>query len=467
VPGAVGGAHVHFFVEPLAREWSARGHVRIVVVHEAQPLGPVERLDSSLNRPAEWAGAVHEDFEFCLFGHLNQLDDSTPRGERFSAPCRNTRIINRMPSTPLTAVEQLERDFAAWLGTAGAMATGFGRGALRLALEAAGVRSGEVAVPDFVCAQVPDAIRLASATPVFYRVGRDLAVTTESFEAALSKQSRAAIVVHYFGRVQESVQSLAEIGRSRGVVVIEDCALALGAGTEEQRAGKFGDLAIFSFTKSDWCYGGGMVVSNSPEMLAALREIRTREFRAARKLSRLYGLLRRADFAANRPSLSRAASIAGRSIQLLSGMGGGNFYDAGRLDALLPNFAAHRAQQILSNLTDATPKRREIQRRLISALGSAAPALLLWPEPQLSEMAAFVPIVVAEGNAAKAMEQADRVGVTLRLAWPAYQQSQEGQSSENLEWFAQHLLILEVHPDLSSREVEKISNVLKKFAPRG
>jgi dTDP-4-amino-4,6-dideoxygalactose transaminase len=267
--------------------------------------------------------------------------------------------------------------------------------------------------------------------------------------------------------MQESVPSLAGICRKRGVLLIEDCALALGAGTEEQRAGKFGDLAIFSFTKSDWCYGGGMVVSNSPEIVARLREIRTREFRAARKLSWLCGLLRRADFAANRPSHSSAASITGRSIQLLSGMGGGNFYDAGRFDSLLPNFAVRRAQQILSNLTDATSKRREIQCRLISALGSAAPALLLWPEPQLSETAAFVPIVVADGNAAEAMEQADRRGVTLRLAWPAYQRSEEGQWSDNLEWLAHHLLILEIHPDLSSREVERVSNLLRSLAARG
>ena len=466
VPGTVGGAHVHFFVEPLARERGARSDQRIIVVHEAQPLGLVERLDPSLHCPAERAGTVHKNFEFCLFGHFKQLDDNTLQRERFSAPCGNARIINRMPSQPRTAVEQLEHEFAAWLGTAGAVATGFGRGALWLALEAAGVRGGEVAVPDFVCAQVPEAVQRAGASPVFYRVGRDLAVIAESFEAALSKDTRAAILVHYFGRVQECVQSLAEICRKRGVPLIEDCALAMGAGTSDRRAGKFGDLAIFSFTKSDWCFGGGMVISNSPEMLVRLREIRAREFRVARKLPGFYGLLRRADFAANLPSRSRAASIVGRSVQLLSGMGGGNFYDAGRLDALLPDFAARRAQHILSHLDGVTAKRREIQRRLILPLGSAAWARLHWPEPQPSETAAFVPIVVADGNAVEAVEQADRRGVTLRLAWPAYQQSQEGQGSENLEWLADHLLILEVHPDLTAREVEKISNALKSLAAR-
>ncbi len=466
MPRAVDSAHVHFFVEPLARKRRTHSNFSIVVINEPQPLRPIERLDPSLNGPAKRAGTVHENFEFGLLGHVNQLDDSTPRGERFSAPCRNTRIINRMPSRPPTAVEQLEREFAAWLGATGAVATGFGRGALWLAVEAAGARGGEVAVPDFVCAQVTDTVQRAGAKPVFYRVGRGLTVTAENFEAALTERTCAAILVHYFGRVQERVRSLAEICRKRGVPLIEDCALALGAGTAEMRAGKFGELAIFSFTKSDWCYGGGMIVSNSHDRLAVLREIPAREFREARKLSRHYGLLRLADFAANRPSRSRVASLVGRSIQLLSGMGGGNFYDAGRFDALLPNFAARRAQRILANLPEATVKWREIQHRLVSALGSAAPALLLWPVPRLSETAAFVPIVVADGHAAEAMEQADRLGVTLRLTWPAYQRLEEGQWSENLQWLADHLLILEVHPDLSPREIERIGNFLKDLAAR-
>jgi dTDP-4-amino-4,6-dideoxygalactose transaminase len=148
-------------------------------------------------------------------------------------------------------------------------------------------------------------------------------------------------------------------------------------------------------------------------------------------------------------------------------MDGGNFYDAGRFDALLPDFAARRAQLILSNLRGVTAKRREIQRRLILALGSKARSLLLWPEPQPSETAAFVPIIIADGNAHEAVAQADQMGVTLRLAWPAYQEPEEGQSSENLEWLANHLLILEVHPNLNAREIERISNALKNLGARG
>jgi hypothetical protein len=221
-----------------------------------------------------------------------------------------------MPTGSLTAVEKLEREFAAQLGVAGAVAAGFGRGALWLALEAAGVRGGEVAVPDFVCAQVPEAVRRAGAKPVFYRVARALTISAESLEAALSEHTRAAIVVHYFGRVQENVQLLSEICRKLGIGLIEDCALAMGAQMTEQQAGKFGDLAIFSFTKSDWCYGGGIAVANSSEMLARLREIRAKEFHPVVTLSRRYGLLRSADFVANRPSRSRAASIVGRSIEI-------------------------------------------------------------------------------------------------------------------------------------------------------
>ena len=126
------------------------------------------------------------------------------------------------------AVEKLEREFAAWLGVTGGVATGFGRSALALALEALSVRGGgDVLVPDFICAQVPEAVRRAGGRPVFYRVGRALRVNPAEFEAACTPQTRAAIVAHYFGRLLPEIRGLGEICRARGVALVEDCALAL------------------------------------------------------------------------------------------------------------------------------------------------------------------------------------------------------------------------------------------------
>src|SRR5262249_42706037 len=155
-------------------------------------------------------------------------------------------------------------------------------------------------------------------------VRRDLTVNADDFESCLTAQTRAAIAVHYFGQLLPGLPRLAAISDQRGVPLVEDGALALGASLDGGRVGAFGRLSAFSLTKTDWGYGGGAVTSNSPEMLARLQTLREEKFGSYRKLSFRYGLLRRADFAANHPTLSRIAERTGRWLERLSGPGVGN-----------------------------------------------------------------------------------------------------------------------------------------------
>ncbi len=359
-------------------------------------------------------------------------------------------------------MEKFEQEFAASLGAAAGVATGFGRSALALALEALSVGGGDVLVPDFICAQVPEAVRRAGARPVFYRVGRDLKVNPTEFEAAFTSQTRAAIVAHYFGRLLAEVQGLDEICRARGVALVEDCALALEASAEGRRCGSFGDPAIFSFTKSGWCYGGGMAISNSSELRARMHALREEKFERQSGLSFRYGLLRRADFAANRPAMSGVAERAGRWLERLSGLGDGNFYDAGRFNAALPAFAPRRARRLLAALPEATARRQQILRRLNEAL--AGGQVLLRPVPDAGDAGAFLLVRCASGRAEDWVKEAARSGVTLRRCWPAYQAVEHAQASYEVTWLAEHLLVLEVHPQLAAKEVERIAQTLKCLA---
>ncbi len=361
------------------------------------------------------------------------------------------------------AVEEFEQEFAAWQGVAGGVATGFGRSALALALDALAVRGGDVLVPDFICRQVPEAVQRAGGRPVFYRVARDLTVSLAEFEAAFTSATRAAVVAHYFGRLLPEIRQAREICRKAGVVLIEDCALALEASAEGRRAGTFGDAAVFSFTKSGWGYGGGMVSSNSLELLARMRALREKNFERCSSLSFRYGLLRRTDFAANRPALSRTAERTGRWLERLSGLGDGNFYDAGRFDAALPAFAARHARRMLSGLCAATARRHAVLRQLTEALGDARP-ILLRPEPEAGDAASFLLVQCPSGRAERWVARAAQDGVTLRRCWPAYQPIEHAQTSRNLTWLAEHLLVLEIHPQLTAREVERIAQTLRQLA---
>ncbi len=354
------------------------------------------------------------------------------------------------------AVGKLEAAFAHWLGVPGAVATGFGRGALWLAVKVAleGKRGAQVLAPEFVCAQVPEAVRRAGGVPVFFPVQRDLTVREMDLEAGITAETAAVILVHYYGRVLAGTGRLTALCRRRGVVVIEDCAQALGAQANGLLAGRFGDFATFSFTKSDWCYGGGMVVTSNREWAGRLRAIREELCGGAARLALCYGWLRRADVAANHPGLSRSAGGAGRWLEeglaLLEPSLAGNFFDAGRFDARMPEFAARRALRILRDLEAAIARRRSMIPRLYAALRSqipvAAEGLTLLPgrttlDP--GDNGSFLLLCADDGDAAGWVERADAAGCTLRLSWPAYQQDDGAHRGEAC-WLGRHLLIVEL-----------------------
>ena len=362
-----------------------------------------------------------------------------------------------------SALVRFEQEFAAWLGARGAVATGFGRSALYLALEALDVRGGDVVVPNFICAQVPEAVRRAGARPIFYPVQRDLSIRAADFLGALTGETRAALVAHYFGRVLPEVADLVAPCRERSVPLIEDCALAFGAGDGAYRAGTYGDLAIFSFTKSDWCYGGGIVVATTTDLLERLRALRSEKLRPARRLALAYGSLRRADFAANRPHWCRIAEFGGRIFQRVSGLGDANFYDAGRFDALMPEFAARRATRLLKNLERDTRLRNTRIQALIEKLGGAS-GILARAVLRAGDSGAFLLLHCPDDRAAEWIACADRAGVTLRRCWPAYQAIDPQQGSDELAWLADHLLLLEVHPRWAITEVDHIAQTLRRLA---
>jgi dTDP-4-amino-4,6-dideoxygalactose transaminase len=356
-------------------------------------------------------------------------------------------------------VGKLEAAFAAQFGFAGAVAAGYGRAALRLVLEAVPVRGRSVLVPAFICRQVVDAVRAAGGLPQFYAVNRQLEVTLESLARSATAQPAAAIIPHYWGQAQPHMAALAGFCAARNIALIEDAALALG----HPQVGRRG-AAIFSFTKSEWCHGGGVVASHDSAFLARCRELQSALLRVQPWRSRRYGWLSRADYLANRPARARLAELAGRTLERIAPLGTTNFYDAGRDDAALPAFAARRALRILADLEQATARRRAA-RGLLRARLASFPHLFL-RDNSSQDTAAFLLMRSSAGRALAWTEEAARRGITLRRCWPAYQQPEPHQAGPELDWFADHLLILDIHPQWSREEVDRISESLKGLAAR-
>ena len=106
------------------------------------------------------------------------------------------------------------------------------------------------------------------AVPVFADIDpRTWCVTAATIEARLTSRTRAIVPVHTYGNVC-AMDEIVELGRRRGVCVIEDAAEAFASKFQGKMAGTLGAMGTYSLhaTKTITTGEGGMVVTADEEM---------------------------------------------------------------------------------------------------------------------------------------------------------------------------------------------------------
>ena len=189
------------------------------------------------------------------------------------------RVIARSSFILGPEVTEFESAFASYCGTAGAVGVASGTDAIMLALAAAGVGDGdEVITSDLTSGATATAIVRAGARPVLVDIdAATMNIDPRAVEAAIGPRTRAILPVHLYGRLAD-MPALRELARAHDLLLIEDCAQAVGAMVGGRRAGSFGDVGCFSFypTKNLGAFGdGGIVVSSNPDFLERARLLRT------------------------------------------------------------------------------------------------------------------------------------------------------------------------------------------------
>lgn len=171
-----------------------------------------------------------------------------------------------------------EREFAKFCSTKYGIGVGSGTDALRIALMACGIGSGdEVITVPLTSIATLSAIEQTGARPVLVDIDPErLTMDPTRLEDAVTRRTRAIIPVHLYGCPAE-LDPILEIARMRGLLVIEDCAQAHGARYQNLRVGSLGHMAAFSFypTKNLGAYGdGGMIVTNDAALAELARALR-------------------------------------------------------------------------------------------------------------------------------------------------------------------------------------------------
>ncbi len=162
-------------------------------------------------------------------------------------------------------VAAFEKAFAAYCGTAHAVATCNGTASLYVGMMAAGIGPGdEVIVPAFTFFATASSVSICGAQPVFADVDPvTFCIDPGSVCDQITGKTKAVLGVHLFGQ-SFAGDALQEICSDHDLLLFEDAAQAHGAEYNGLRAGSLGSFGSFSFypTKNMTTGEGGMITTN-------------------------------------------------------------------------------------------------------------------------------------------------------------------------------------------------------------
>jgi dTDP-4-amino-4,6-dideoxygalactose transaminase len=149
--------------------------------------------------------------------------------------------------------------------------------ALHLAYWQLGIGPGdEVIVAAQTHVATAHAVEAVGARPVFADCSPATGnIGAEAIEALITPRTRAIGLVHYAG-IPCDMDAIMPLAQTRGLKVIEDCALAVGTRYRGKHVGLFGDAAIVSFypVKHLTTGDGGMFVTRHAELAAKVGKAR-------------------------------------------------------------------------------------------------------------------------------------------------------------------------------------------------
>ncbi|MCX8045174.1 MAG: DegT/DnrJ/EryC1/StrS family aminotransferase [Desulfobacterota bacterium] len=122
-----------------------------------------------------------------------------------------------------------------------------------------------ILIPSFICPLVPLALRRAGFTVAVCDIGaQDFNFDQARLETiCAANRDIAAVVINHLAGIPADVEASLTVARKHNIIVIEDCAQALGAFSKDRKVGTLGDFAFFSFAagKGLTMYEGGMMAT--------------------------------------------------------------------------------------------------------------------------------------------------------------------------------------------------------------
>ena len=173
-------------------------------------------------------------------------------------------------------IQEFEHALARYVGGGTAVTAAYGRMAFFYILKALDLPAGsEIIFPSLTFWVVPELAKAAGLTVVFADVDpRTFTIDAKSAERLITDKTRAIVPTHLYGLACD-MDAILALAAKHDLIVLEDCAHALGATFKGKGVGTFGSGALFSFQtlKPLNCYGGGAALLMDPALATKVRAI--------------------------------------------------------------------------------------------------------------------------------------------------------------------------------------------------
>lgn len=311
-----------------------------------------------------------------------------------------------------------------------------------------------VVIPSYLPAKLYRASLAAGCAVRFYDIGDGCTPDVEQLRALIDDDTVAVLAIHYFGFPQ-ALNEIAAITRARGVFLIEDCALTLGATHEGRALGTIGDAALFSVRKMFLYPEGGFL--RVGERAAAFQPRYQRRVFSA--------------FSVNQYLKQKAKY---RYVRLTGGadpLGLFRVDPLGYMDLSSPQtlsvkmLSAFSEQRLrFADVAEAVRRRRRNFERVARAFPHGPSLTALHPVLPDGVTPYSFPFLVERGARDELRQDLLRAGVVAGAGWP---EAPFHDGAPRTRRLAATLLELPVHQALTEMQLERSLSALARFARAG
>ncbi|MFA4872447.1 MAG: DegT/DnrJ/EryC1/StrS family aminotransferase [Patescibacteria group bacterium] len=346
----------------------------------------------------------------------------------------------------------------------------FARNGIWEALQIFGLKTGdEVLMPAFTSGIEVDAVIASGLVPVIYDLHENFTPNFNDVRAKLSPRTKILYLTHYLGFPQLTRDAL-NVCKNNGLYLFEDVAIGfLSADEDGEPLGSKGDAAIFCPRKTVPIPHGGLMVVNNPDLpFPATRQRRPSHYSTARQMAALS--LKRMAASKN----SRAFALFGswtwtRAVPLLNAFlktigikntECGRFeFDATKTDwgmsaiskYLLPRF----------DYEDIKHRHRENYTALAASIKGVPGLTIAFSSLPAHTVPLDLMILGCKCNEinAKLRQQ----GIETSVFWPDHRSYEIGDSSPFIKKILREHLVLPIHQDLSTSDMEIMGSAIRRI----